>query len=310
MKKTGYVSLFALSLAACSGGSGATKPTDVTAEPAGDIVAECNAAAEVAKKEAELYRAVDPSTLDAARAAYSGFQRTIERWKADDAPCAREGASVTDRMATLQEVEKVLAAAEAEGTQKLVRHLEPNVDMARDFLDVVFASGRAPSDAVIEAAHSVDRRYRERLMTKFGESEKYAQLDDALATTCVFGEAAIDPQAEKITQNFKSIFAGDRTEVHALCRLPLPASKYGGDAQGKLFVVLDDDTDLSNGTVYEGDLGTPEQWKETQYFKARFDIPQGPPSRGDAGVYYVTMKVQRPQMGDETPVSNRFYWHR
>lgn len=308
MKNTGYVALTLL-LTAC-GGAKANETADTTAQPAGDVVAECEASAEVAKKEAALFRDVTPSNLDSAIAAYNGMQRSLERWSAEDAPCAREGASVTDRMAVQQEVEKELAAAQAEGTAKLVRHLEPNVDAARDFLDVVFASGRAPSDTVLDAAHSVDRRYRERLMTKFREAKAYGQLDDALQTTCIFAETEIDPQVEAITENFKSIFEGKRTEVHAVCRLPLPANKYGGDAQGKLMVVLDDDADLNNGTIYEGDLGAPEKWNETRYFKARFDIPQGPAARKDAGVYYVTMKAQRPQMGNETLVSNRFYWHR
>lgn len=301
--------ILTVAAAACSGAE-ASKTPDPEMGGA-DVVAQCNAAAEVAKKEADLYRNVTPSSLDAATAAYEGFHKTITKWEAEDAPCAREGADVTARVATQQEVSKVLAEAESEGTAKLIRHLEPNVDMARDFLKVVFASGRKPSDTVIDAATSVDRRYRERLMTKFNETKKLGQLDDKLATTCIFGDMEIDPKVEPIRDNFKSIFSG-KTEVNVLCRLPLTADKYGGDPGGKFVLVLDEDDDPNNGTVAEVDLGAPEKWSTSQYFKGRFTMPQGKAfdTKADAGYYHVWLTARRPKMGDESPAHNWFYWHR
>ena len=183
-------------------------------------------------------------------------------------------------------------------------------DEARAFMKVVFADGEQLSDDVLNSAVDVDRRYRERLLTKFKETGKYGQLDDGLATTCIFGDAKIDPNADSgITENFKTVFTGTG-EVHALCRIPAPAEKYGGDPNGQVTIVIDDDDDTANGVVHRGELGPPEKWGSTQWFSGRFSMPQGKYATKDSGYYRVFIEVVRPEMGDEKLVENSFYWHR
>lgn len=292
---------------ACSGGD--AKPDEQATDTSPSVLAECQAQADVANKQAEMFANVSTGSRDAMEAAYLDFQRVLERWEAEDAPCAREGADVTARMTIQQETTRALADAATRGTEKMIRFLEPNTDEARELLKTIFAHGRKQSDAVIGAATAVDRNYRQRLLTYFRESKKYGQLDEELKTTCVFGEAQIDPNAEEITENFKTVFQGKRT-VHALCRIPLPANKFAGDDDGQLVIVLDDDDDPSNGVLHEGKLGTPEEWKSTQWFSGRFTMPQGPAAQKDAGVYYVRIKAARPTLGDEDLVHSWFYWHR
>lgn len=304
-------SLLALSASLTFGACATTPPAAEDTDPAAaadDVVAECERAARKAAAEADLFANVTPSTLEASSAAYAGFLDTLATWEDEDSPCKREGAEVTERMAVSQDVSKKLIEAEKSGTSKLIRHLEPNVDMAMEFLKIVFDAGRPPSTEVLDAAHSVDRRYRERLMVKFREHEKYGQMGE-LETTCIFSKEEIDPTQKEITENFVHIFQG-RSEVHALCRSPLAAEKYGGDPDGKLVIILDDDADPNNGIVYEGDLGTAEQWKTSQYFRGRFEVPQGEPAKHDAGYYTVRLKAKRPAMGDEDLASGHFYWHR
>lgn len=293
---------------ACSGGD--AKP-DAKPEESGtmDVLAECQAQAGVANKQAELFANVSTGSRMAMEAAYVDFVRIVEKWEAKDAPCAREGASVTDRMTIQQQTSAALTDAETKGTEKMIRFLEPNTDEARELLKTIFANGRTQSDAVIEAATTIDRNYRKRLLTFFRENKKYGQLDDKMKTTCVFGDAAIDPNATEITENFRSLFRGALT-VHALCRIPLPADKFAGDPDGQFVIVLDDDDDPANGVLHEGKLGSPEEWKSTQWFSGRFSIPQGPSAQKESGYYTVWIKAARPAMGDETLVGNSFYWYR
>jgi hypothetical protein len=306
MKKSITCAL-ALSLFACSGGD---KKADEqpTGDESGGVVAQCDKEAEVALKQAEMFANVTPGSIDAATAAYVDYQRVVERWQSEDNPCAAEGPDVTARMTKQKEVDKALVEAEAEGTAKLADFLSGDVDASRTFLKTVFGAGRQPSNPVLEVAHSVDRRYRERLLVKFRETEKYGQLGE-LETTCVFGTAEIDPNAEEITENFQAIFKCT-DDVHALCRSPLPANKYGGDEAGTLVLILDDDDDPSNGVINEGDLGPIEKWGSTQWFSGRFSMPQGEPAKADAGYYHVWLKAKRPNMGDEVLADNVFFWHR
>ena len=299
-----FVTLFA---AACSGGD--AKPDEKPdGDTSGGVLAECKAQSDVANKQAQMFANVSTGSRVAMEAAYTDFQRVLSQWEAEDAPCAREGASVTDRMTIQQQTTTALADAETKGTEKMIRFLEPNTDEARELLKTIFASGRKQTDAVIDAATAIDRKYRDRLLGAFREHKKYGQLDDKMKTTCVFNESEIDPN-EEITGNFRSNFQGAMT-VHALCRIPLPANKFAGDDQGQMVIVLDDDADPANGVLHEGKLGSPEEWKATQWFSGRFTIPQGPGAQTDSGYYYVWIKVVRPTMGDETLVHNWFYWHK
>lgn len=293
--------------AGCSGNE--AKPDDKPQDSGTNVLAECQAQAEVANKQAEMFSNVSTGSRSAMEGAYVDFQRVLDRWEAEDSPCAREGAAVTDRMAIQQKTSAALADAETKGTEKMIRFLEPNTDEARELLKTIFARGRKQTDAVIDAATAVDRNYRKRLLTYFRENKKYGQLDKDMKTTCVFGEAPIDPNAEEITENFKSVFRG-ALEVNALCRIPLPANKFAGDPDGKLVIVLDDDDDPSNGVLHEGDLGTPEKWGTTQWFSGRFSIPQGPSAQKESGFFHVWIKAVRPAMGDEDLVDNWFYWYR
>jgi hypothetical protein len=296
----------ALLLCACSGSE--KKADDQPTEQAGDIVAQCNQAADAAAKQADMFANLTPGDIDIALAAYTDFQRVITRWEAENNPCAAEGADVTARMTRQKEVDQKLADAEAKGTATLADFLSGDVDASRKFLEAVFDAGRQPSNPVLEVAHTVDRRYRERLLAKFRETGKYGKLGE-LETTCIFATGEIDPNAEQITDNFQTIFKG-KDDVHALCRSPLPANKYGGDDAGKLVVILDDDDDPSNGVINEGDLGPIEKWGSTQWFSARFSMPQGKPAKADAGHYHVWLRAKRPQMGDEALADNVFFWHR
>ncbi len=294
---------------ACGCGGGEAKPDATPTEGEASLLAQCEAQAAVANKQAEMFANVSTGSREAMEGSFVDFVRIVEQWEAPDAPCAREGASVTDRMTVQQATSAALASAETKGTEKMIRFLEPNTDEARELLKTIFAKGRKQSDAVIDAATAIDRNYRGRLLASFREHKKYGQLDDKLKTTCVFGEAAIDPNAEKITENFMSVFHG-KTTVHALCRIPLPANKFAGDPDGQMVIVLDDDSDPSNGVLHEGKLGTPEEWKATQWFSGRFSIPQGAAAQMNSGYYTVSIKAARPAMGDEMLVQNWFYWHR
>lgn len=300
---------FAISLLLCAC-SGSDKKSDEqpTEDQTAGVVARCESEAEVALKQAEMFADQTPGNIDTALASYVDYQRVIADWQADDNPCAAEGPQVTNRMAKQKEVDKALAEAEGKGTATLADFLSGDVDASRKFLQTVFGAGRQPSDEVLEVAHTVDRKYRQRLLTKFKETGKYGELGE-LETTCIFGTAEIDPNAEQITENFQGIFKG-KNDVHALCRSPLPASKYAGDDNGKLVVILDDDDDPANGVINEGDLGPIEKWGSTQWFSARFSMPQGEPAKADAGYYHVWLKADRPEMGDEVLADNVFFWHR
>lgn len=295
-------------LAACSGGE--TKPDDQPDEATKvSLLEQCQKEAAVAKKQAELFANVTTGSRETMEAAYTDYRRVMERWDAEGSACQQDGASVTDRMVLQKDTSKALSDAYSTGTTKMIKFLEPNTDEARELLKMVFASGRAQNDDVFEAANAIDINYRKRLHATFLETKKYGQLRDELKTTCVFGPDKIDPNAEEITLNFRSNFRG-RMTVHALCRIPLPAKEYGGDPDGQLVMVLDDDDDPSNGVLHEGKLGTPEEWKTTQWFSGTFQVPQGPTAQKDAGYYYVWIKAARPNMGDETLVHNWFYWHK
>lgn len=291
--------------AACSGGDAKPDPTPTTA----DQLAECQAQAAIADKQAELFANVSTGSVEAMQAAYTDFVRIARAWEADDAPCVREGSNVTERMAIQRATKQKLSEAETAGTTKMVKFLEPNTDGARELLKTIFASGRTLNDTVIDAVVAIDRNYRQRLLTYFKESGKYGQLGAPEQTTCIFGDAEIDPNAEEITENFRSTFKGGTT-VHALCRIPIPAENFAGDDAGQMVLVLDDDDDPSNGTLHEAKLGTPEQWGTSQLFKGRFSMPQGAAAQADAAYFTVHVVAKRPTLGDEWLVSNHFYWYR
>ena len=298
----------AILLTAC-GGSEKKPDSDATEQTTGDVVAQCNAHAAEAEAAATAFQTAPTGSRASMEAMYLEFIKVRASWEAEDAPCAREGAAVTDRMTIQKQTAAKLSEAEAKGTSTMIDFLSGNVDEARELLKTIFAQGRKQHETTLEAADRIDRAYRNRLQAAFKESKKLGQVADD-QTTCVFGdEGKIDPNAEEMYRNFKSVFSG-ATTVHAVCRIPLPAEKFGGDEGAKMVIVLDDDMDPSNGTIYEGDLGTPEQWGSTQWFSGRFEVPQGPAAQKDAGYYVVRVKAQRPTMGDEDLVHNWFYWHR
>lgn len=296
-----------LALAACSGSQSTddAQPTDATQA---DLLTQCTALSERTQKEANLYATMTLGGAETAEAAFLDFQRTRERWEDEDNVCARDGADVTKRMTVQQMTDAKLEQASAVGTNRILEHLAPNVDASRDFMETLFGASSTLHEDTIATAMDIDRRYRERLLTKFKETGKLGQLDDGLSTTCVFSDKKLDPNAE-ISNNFQFVFGGT-SEVHALCRIPAPADKFGGDAGGQMTIVLDDDDDPSNGVVHRGELGTPEKWGSTQWFSGRFSMPQGAHAQSDTGYYYVWIEAVRPELGNESLVHNHFYWHR
>ncbi len=298
----------AMALVACGSGKAAEKQVDGNETAEMSLLQQCQMLAVETTERASLYAGVVPQSVEQATAEFGKFRKAVEAWEDEKSACRDEGADVTERMALVQGTDPAIAQAEKAGTTRLIAYLEPNVDEAREFLKLVFDAGRPLPDEVVTAAHDVDRKYRDRLMKKFGETKKLGQLDDELKTTCVFAKQELDPNAE-LTENFVSIFQGPG-DVHALCRAPLDADKYAGDPEGQMVFVLDDDADPSNGVLHEGKMGSPEEWKTSRYFKARFQVPQGDPARVDSGYYYVWLEVRRPKLGDEKLAHNWFYWHR
>ncbi len=303
--------LVALSL--CIGCSGAPEVDDVAKDGVNNAtssvndLAACQAAATEARAKIEMLNTSNPTNGSNAAAVYRQFDAARTAWEASSAPCETEGADVMERAKLASDVNKEFKSASADYTERTARALQDKPEDAWAFIEGRFATGREISDGASEAAKDIALPLNQAKLAKFKEHKKLGKIDKEFATTCVFSNEKIDPN-QPPELNFTTVFSGK--QVHAVCRLPLPASKYAGDANGQIFLMLDNDKDLANGVVSEGNLGTVEKWKETQYFTGRFSMPQGLEAPKDKAAYYhVTVLIKRPELGDETAVQGGFVWY-
>ena len=304
MRCTVTFSLMVLALTAC----GSTPSTDIADEmvPPRDLVGDCQSAkAESTAVGAKL--ATVPAT-DTAFGDYRRFLTIRATWDDANHACEAQGTGITERARIAVDTRKTLDSDEAtyvsRATVALVQ--ADKVEAARELLMLRFQSGRKLDSDQQDAAYQMSTLYNNRLSDAFQTSKTYAEMGE-LETTCIFSRQQFDPANDQLAKHHASVFGGEG-DVHALCRLPLPASKYGGDAATRLTVVLDTDQNTSNGFVNEQDLGPVDDWKETRFFRARFSVPQGVRRDIGSAYYHVRLKVDRTSGDDEIPVSNSFWW--
>jgi len=231
------------------------------------------------------------------------------RWNAENHPCLAEGPDVTERARTASGIREKLATAEEDYVASKVMSLvnDARIDEARELLMIRFQQGRKVGTRLQEASYAMSKAYGAALNDAFRKSGKSAQFGDDLETTCLFSRQEFDPKTTPVETHHASVFGG-KGVVHALCRLPLSASKYTGDPNGEVKLIIDTDDDDDNGVLAETNLGAIAKYRDARYFRGRFPIPQGINSEELSAYYHIRVKLERPEMGDESPVGNGFWW--
>lgn len=286
----------------CASTTQSTEPDASNEQPSIDAVAACSKA----QREAELL-VEGLSGSNASDSTYQRFSAAYSAWEQPDHPCSMSGNEATSRASTKREVlEKFARADERYIVNAVASHVGGmHLDDAKALLITRFNQGRDAGPEVQEAINAYSNQITSTLGAAFQESGRTAQLQDDLETTCVFSRREFDPQETRVETHFSLAFGG-HGEIHTLCRLPLPASNYGGDDAGRFFLVLSSEVD-GTGEITRVDLGPVESYDEMRYFRGRFGIPQG--IGGAQSAYFrVDVVVERPTLGNETPVSAGFWW--
>lgn len=295
MKRLVFVAI----LAGC-GGQPVVEETSVTSR---SLVAECDSA--VANFDASIAEVEASATSASFVPAFSKLQELREGLQVESHPCLAEGEQVVLRQ---QHADRMRSAG-LEATERVtIKALESTSDplATEAILKARFATGDSVSDAIERKAIEFSQAKNRALWEEFQKTKKYSEKEDK-QTTCIFARQEFDPQ--NMEYLFASVFDG-AGDVHALCRVPLPASRFAGDPAGTIELVLDDDSDLNNGTVAIVKLGTVEAFKETQYFRGRFNLPHAAlrTANKKSSNYTLSVRFARPSMGDEVPVSASFFW--
>lgn len=284
-----------------------SEPTDDAAESkTTDLVAQCEAAHNVFTQRQERLLATSTAAPEVFIGAINDFQAERETLN-DSHPCAAEGPAVVERNQTFKAMKTGGASTLDEATIKAVQQAATDLDATQKLLEARFATGDEPNDVLRRLASDYSRTKVNREWEAFQAASRYSDLGEA-GTTCIFGRQEFDPQQE-MEKLYTYVFGGDG-DVHALCRVPLPASRFAGDPNSAVEILLDDDRDVKNGVLATVKLGTIEAFKETQFFRARFSLPDSKlrAEGGKSAYYHVSVRFARPQMGDETPVSDGFFW--
>jgi len=291
----------ALIIAGCS-----SAPVVEDSEAEMSLSAQCEAAAQEFEARGTRLTGTAGNSTSAYVNAFKEFQTVRETLKAGH-PCQTEGPDVVARNQTFQSLKSKGAQVSEDATITALQAAGADLDATATVLKTRFASGDPPQDIVRRMATDYSQTYGNRLWAEFQNSKRYADMGEA-GTTCIFARQELDPQRE-MEKLYASIFGGPG-DVHALCRVPLPASRFSGDPNGTIEIVLDNDEDLTNGTLATVKLGSIENFKETQYFRARFALPhaQAYQDKLKSAYYHVSVRFARPEMGDEVPVSNGFFW--
>jgi hypothetical protein len=246
-----------------------------------------------------------PSTPSDASTRYNVLATLHKSWKAEAHPCSAPGPKVTERAQIADELIAALANA-ADGV--VVRGVNAmkgsDLPAALALLTTRYSTGDPAGDTLRAAASDVTRAHEDQLFAAFEANKAWARTGEAAgAVTCIFGQAAFDPKAPP-TRSFNALFEG-KTDVHALCLIPLPADKWAGDPQGQVVMEL-----RANGEVAaELELGPPEKWANTRYFRGRFGMPQGIKTASTAA-YSATLIMRRPKLGTESLSTGVFFWQR
>ena len=313
MKRTIVVLSFVMSLGmACSSGpeKNQESQSDAVVEDSVSEQGVMKACRQAATEATSLVHALENApTSDLSFADYRKMASAHAAWSAENHPCTAEGPEVTERARTAGETRAMLERAEQSYVISKLDSLvaQGKLEAARELMVLRFAQGRAVESELQAASYSLSKSYAKMLNEAFEASGKSAQFEDDLKTTCIFSRTEFDPQNTPVEDHHASVFGGKGT-VYALCRLPLPASKYGGDPNGMVKLVIDTDENDANGVLAETNLGAISKYKESQYFRGRFPIPQGIGTDELSAYYHVRVKLERPEMGDESPVGNGFWW--
>jgi hypothetical protein len=240
-----------------------------------------------------------------ARARWLQLTALAAAWKDSSHPCIAPGPKVTERAQLHDDLVKATAdAADAELARAAMSLRESELQGVLDLLAERYVTGLPASDDLKEAASAAARARDAALFTQFEAHKAWAKTGEAQTdVTCIFGKQAFDP-TKPPEPTFSSHIEG-RSDLHALCLIPLTADKWAGDPDGQVLMELH-----ANGkhtTAME--LGPPERWTNTRYFRGRFQMPQGVGSAHTAA-YTVRITFKRPKLGDETVSSGTFLWNR
>lgn len=296
--------------------SGAPEKSDQSAVDGSDAVSDMSepglveACQNAATEATALVQSLENSP--ASDVSFSDYRRMVSahaKWNAENHPCTAEGPEVTERAKTAASTKKKLDVAQEVYVSSKVQELVDagKLDAARELLVLRFSQGRRVSSELQSASYAMSNAYGELLKKAFASSGQSAQFEDDLETTCIFSRTEFDPQNKPVEDHHASVFGGKGT-VYALCRLPLPAEKYAGDPNGEVKLVIDTDDDDSNGVLSETSLGKIAKYKQSRYFRGRFPVPQGIGTDELSAYFHVRIKLERPEMGNETPVGNGFWW--
>jgi hypothetical protein len=311
-KNKGFAALLALATmgAACGGAEKAaeeTKKAGVEGPAPDAVVAACEESAKLAR-DAIAAEAAAPDAASAAdgKVRWETLATLLVSWRADAHPCAAPGPKVSMRAQTRDDVVGELEqAADASAARSVAALKGAELSGALSLLAARYATGEAASPALKEAASGATQANEIRLFELFEANKAWAKTGEAAsAVSCVFGRAAIDPKTPPSKDIF-TLFEG-KTDVHVLCLIPLPADKWAGDPAGQVVMELSANGAKSAAVM---ELGPPEKWANTRYFRGRFGLPQGVGNASTAA-YSVSLFMRRPKLGDESLSTGSFFWHK